>query len=108
MPCRPAPAPNVVTGRTASASTGAGRVRITAEWVVGYDRDAWKAGQWLPSRTPATGAASKSSIPLPYLCHNDRCCGSRDGHPLYRDDNHLTETGNKVLAPMFAEVFGSE
>lgn len=43
--------------------------------------------------------------PLPYLCHADRCDGSRDGRPLYFDDNHLSEYGNKLLVPMFARVF---
>ena len=42
---------------------------------------------------------------LPYLCHDGRCYGNRDEHPLYHDNNHLSECGNKLLAPMFAEVF---
>jgi hypothetical protein len=41
--------------------------------------------------------------PLPYLCHDGRCYGSTRGQPLYHDDNHLGETGNKLLVPMFAE-----
>lgn len=43
--------------------------------------------------------------PLPYLCHDGRCYGSKDGRPLYHDDNHLSEFGNKLLLPMFAELF---
>lgn len=43
--------------------------------------------------------------PLPYLCSDEKCYGSKDGHPLYHDDNHLSEFGNKLLAPMFAAVF---
>lgn len=43
--------------------------------------------------------------PLPYLCHDGRCYGSRNGRPLYYDDNHMSESGNKLLVPMFAEVF---
>lgn len=43
--------------------------------------------------------------PLPYLCHDGRCYGSKNGRSLYRDDNHLSEFGNKFLVPMFAEVF---
>ncbi|WP_426148754.1 SGNH hydrolase domain-containing protein [Polaromonas sp. DSR2-3-2] len=27
------------------------------------------------------------------------------GRPLYFDDDHLSEYGNKLLVPMFAEVF---
>jgi hypothetical protein len=43
--------------------------------------------------------------PLPYLCRNDRCYGSFGGRPIYVDDDHLSEFGNKLLVPMFAEVF---
>ena len=43
--------------------------------------------------------------PLPYLCQEGRCYGSRNGRPLYTDDDHLSEFGNKLLAPMFAAVF---
>ncbi|CDS52596.1 O-antigen acetylase [Polaromonas sp. CG9_12] len=45
--------------------------------------------------------------PLPYLCPQGRCQGARDGRPLYHDDDHLSEYGNKLLVPMFAEVFQS-
>ncbi|WP_114971780.1 acyltransferase family protein [Rhodoferax ferrireducens] len=43
--------------------------------------------------------------PLPYLCWDGRCHGSKDGRPLYFDDNHLSEFGNRLLVPMFAPVF---
>ncbi|MBV2133593.1 acyltransferase [Pseudomonas sp. MAP12] len=43
--------------------------------------------------------------PLPYLCDEQYCYGSRDGLPLYVDDDHLSETGNRRLVPMFARVF---
>ncbi len=43
--------------------------------------------------------------PLPYLCREGRCYGLKDGRPLYYDDDHLSEWGNKLLVPMFAEVF---
>lgn len=43
--------------------------------------------------------------PLPFLCRDSRCFGSKDGRPLYYDDDHLSEWGNKLLVPMFAEVF---
>ncbi len=46
--------------------------------------------------------------PLPYLCEDGMCHGSRDGRPLYFDDDHMSEYGNKLLVPMFAEVFGAE
>jgi peptidoglycan/LPS O-acetylase OafA/YrhL len=45
--------------------------------------------------------------PVPYLCHDGFCPGSRDGRPIYYDSDHLNEFGNKLLVPMFAEVFKS-
>lgn len=45
--------------------------------------------------------------PLPYLCDEQYCYGSRDGKSLYVDDDHLSETGNRLLVPMFARVFTS-
>lgn len=46
--------------------------------------------------------------PLPYLCWDGICHGSKDGRPLYFDDNHLSEFGNKLLVPMFEKViFGN-
>ncbi|MDM0115251.1 acyltransferase family protein [Variovorax sp. J22R133] len=43
--------------------------------------------------------------PLPYLCNGNRCHGAKDGRPLYYDDDHLSEFGNKMLIPMFGQVF---
>lgn len=43
--------------------------------------------------------------PLPYLCWDGRCHGAKDGRPLYYDSSHISEHGNKLLVPMFAEIF---
>jgi len=43
--------------------------------------------------------------PIPYLCRDGRCYGSQNGRPIYSDDDHLSEFGNKLLVPMFAQVF---
>jgi hypothetical protein len=43
--------------------------------------------------------------PLPYLCHDGRCYGSKNHRPLYYDHGHLSEFGNKLLVPMFTEVY---
>jgi peptidoglycan/LPS O-acetylase OafA/YrhL len=43
--------------------------------------------------------------PVPALCEHGQCRGSADGKPLYFDNNHLSESGNKKLVPVFAPVF---
>lgn len=43
--------------------------------------------------------------PVPYLCDGKFCYGSREGMPLYLDDDHLSERGNRVLLPMFSAIF---
>lgn len=43
--------------------------------------------------------------PLPYLCDEKFCYGSKNKHPLYADDDHLNEYGNKLLVPMFERIF---
>lgn len=43
--------------------------------------------------------------PTAWLCTAGRCMGSKNLQPWYFDDNHLSETGNKILVPMFRQVF---
>jgi len=43
--------------------------------------------------------------PLPYLCSGGSCPGVMEGRPLYRDGDHLSESGNRLLVPMFKEIF---
>lgn len=43
--------------------------------------------------------------PIPYLCDDTFCYGSKDGLPLYVDDDHLSERGNRRLVPLFAQMF---
>lgn len=42
--------------------------------------------------------------PLPYFCSDGRCWGDRDGRPLYFDDDHLSEYGNRLLVPLFSTL----
>ena len=39
------------------------------------------------------------------LCPSGYCKAQMDGHPLYRDEHHLTVFGALQLAPLFAPVF---
>ncbi len=48
-----------------------------------------------------TFAGLKVFDPLPYLCDAEACYAMRDGHLLYRDDNHLSAAGARYLAERF-------
>jgi peptidoglycan/LPS O-acetylase OafA/YrhL len=65
-------------------------------------RNAWV---WAAQDAAHNQCGIKILDPIPYLCNESRCYGSKSGRPLYFDDNHLSEFGNKLLVPMFAEVF---
>ena len=45
--------------------------------------------------------------PLPHLCDGQFCLGANAGKPRYYDDNHLAETGNRRLVPLFAIAVGN-
>lgn len=60
---------------------------------------------WQAQDQAAEQCGVKILNPLPYLCDDEYCYGSKNGRPLYYDDDHLSEYGNKYLVPMFEEVF---
>lgn len=60
---------------------------------------------WQAQDQAAEQCGVKILNPLPYLCDDEFCYGSRNGRPLYFDDDHLSEYGNKYLIPMFEQVF---
>ena len=41
---------------------------------------------------------------LPYFCDKNYCYGDKNSIPLYRDHNHVSEYGNKILIPLFKEI----
>lgn len=43
--------------------------------------------------------------PLPFLCWEGRCHGVKNGTALYYDDDHLNESGSRLLLPIFKEIF---
>ena len=60
---------------------------------------------WEAQDAAAAKCGVKILNPLPYLCWDGRCHGTKDGRSLYYDDDHLSETGAALLAPMFAQIF---
>ncbi len=60
---------------------------------------------WQAQDLAAEQCGVKILNPLPYLCDDQYCYGSKNGRPLYYDDDHLSEYGNKFLVPMFEQVF---
>ncbi len=62
---------------------------------------------WSVQDEAAQRCGARILDPLPYLCDRERCYGSRNGWPLYVDDDHLSEFGNRLLVPMFAQVFAA-
>ncbi len=46
--------------------------------------------------------------PTPVLCRDGRCAGIRDGRPLYLDDNHLSDSGSRLLRPLLSAAFGRQ
>jgi len=65
-------------------------------------RNAWV---WAAQDEAARQCGAKILDPTAVLCHDGRCWGSRNARPLYSDDDHLSEYGNKLLVPMFRQVY---
>ena len=53
----------------------------------------------------AEHCGAKLLDPVPYLCDANSCYGAREGIPLYVDDDHLSMHGNRLLLPLFAQIF---
>lgn len=56
-------------------------------------------------RSVITATAKKYGVktldPAAYLCGSGHCISEYKGRPIYRDGDHLSEYGNKILVPMF-------
>jgi peptidoglycan/LPS O-acetylase OafA/YrhL len=79
-----------------------GDIKITLEEYHQRNKLVWEAQD-----KAAEQCGVKILNPLPYLCDDKYCYGSKNGRPLYYDGDHLSEYGNKFLVPMFEEVFKS-
>lgn len=67
-----------------------------------HQRNAWI---WEAQDEAARRCGAEILDPTAYLCDDKNCYGSRDLHPLYRDDDHVSEYGNQLLVPMFRAVY---
>jgi peptidoglycan/LPS O-acetylase OafA/YrhL len=85
---------NIMFGR------GSEDIKITLEEYHARNKLVWEAQD-----QAAAQCGVKILNPLPYLCDDQYCYGSKNGRPLYFDDNHLSEYGSKFLVPMFEAVF---
>lgn len=101
---RPIPEMNVnvpnAIGRNIMFGRGAESIKITLSEYHARNNLVWKAQD-----ETAQECGVKILDPLPYLCDEKYCYGSRNGRSLYYDEDHLSEFGNKFLVPMFDEVF---
>lgn len=103
---RPIPEMGVDVPKTLSRNIMFGRgnddIKITLEEYHDRHKLVWEAQD-----QAAEQCGVKILDPLPYLCDDQYCYGSRNGRPLYYDDDHLSEYGNKFLVPMFLKVFSN-
>lgn len=61
--------------------------------------------EWAAQDAAASRCGVRILDPLPWLCRDGRCWGSEAGRPLYFDDDHLSEYGNRLLVPMFRQAW---
>lgn len=89
--------PRVLTRRMMLGSTDDFTIPVEAY----RERSGWV---WAAQDAAQVKCGVKILDPTAYLCSGGRCFGSKDGHALYYDDNHLSEFGNKLLVPMFVNA----
>ena len=54
------------------------------------------------SRLPKTPLIKRKISKV--LCPKNECKSLQNGRPLYRDADHMSENGNKILTPMFKDA----
>ncbi|MBN2884305.1 acyltransferase, partial [Patescibacteria group bacterium] len=99
IPEMPSNVPNNLSRSIMFGSNG-DDIKITLVEYHKRNIDAWNAQDMAAKKCGA-----KILNPLPYLCDNEYCYGARNNRPIYFDNNHLSEYGNKLLIPMFEEIF---
>ncbi len=53
----------------------------------------------------AEACGAKILDPMPILCSEGQCIYEYNGRSIYRDGDHLSEYGNKLLTPLFKDIF---
>lgn len=100
---RPIPEMNVNVPKTMARNMMRGETTNVSTSLIEYHQR--QSFVWAAQNTARDQCGIKILDPLPYLCHDERCYGDKDGKPLYYDADHLSEYGNKLLVPMFADIF---
>jgi len=67
-------------------------------------RNAWV---WRAQDEAVQRCGARLIDPTALLCDGQRCASSRQGRPLYIDDNHLSNFGNAELGPLFRKALQS-
>ncbi|WP_162566340.1 acyltransferase family protein [Variovorax sp. SRS16] len=102
---RPIPEMGIDVPKSMSRAMALGKAKDI--FVTVDDYRARHAVVWAAQDAAREHCGVKILDPLPYLCRDGRCAGALRGRPIYSDDNHLNEFGNKLLVPMFADVFAA-
>ena len=102
---RPLPEMPVDVPRVMARAAQLGRpIDVTAALPTYHQR---QAPIWAAQDQAQSACGARLLDPLPYLCDGNICQSADAGNPRYYDDNHLTETGNRRLVPLFATVLGT-
>lgn len=102
---RPLPEMPVDVPRAMTRAAQLGRPADEATALATYHRR--HAITWAAQDKAQSTCGAHLLDPLPYMCNGKFCQGADAGKPRYYDDNHLTETGNRRLVPLFANAFGN-
>jgi peptidoglycan/LPS O-acetylase OafA/YrhL len=99
---RPIPEMGFNVPQRASRQLAAGvrvEIRLPLQDYMFRNEQAWKMQDMARSQC---GAQIVDATPL--LCPGGACMATRDFLPLYADDDHLSESGNRLLTPLFKDL----
>lgn len=63
---------------------------------------------WDAQDRASTNCGVEIIDPTVFTCNKARCFGSIKGVPLYHDDDHIGNSGNRVIAPAFLPIFDKD